>query len=192
MSENGVERNFRLKPDTLLSLTEEADKQGITLNALVSRILGRYVEFGRYAERNGFISPPGWFHGKIQSALSEGQTTKLADEIASNARIDYLHGTGKKPAVQYIIEYFCLHMWKNCSLGSYEIAHEDGIWYVTLTSPRASGAARWAKYYIPAVFRTLAGITPEITVTETTIYFSISDSEVEKPTEPLAYGLQLR
>jgi hypothetical protein len=46
---------FRLRADLLAGLRKECEREGVTLNAWVSRILGHFMSWGSTTAREGFI-----------------------------------------------------------------------------------------------------------------------------------------
>src|SRR3989442_11414599 len=94
LKKGSLSRSFRLDGDLLEMLEVEADKKSLTLNALVSRLLRKYADFGRFAERYGFISVPGSQMTKIFAAFNEDQVAALAARAAQDRPKEILSQRG--------------------------------------------------------------------------------------------------
>ena len=167
-----VSRSFRLDGDLLEMLEVEADKKSLTLNALVSRLLRKYADFGRFAERYGFVSLPGAAMTKIFAAFNEDQVAGLAAGAALDRPREFLAQRGLEANSEGVLGYLCKHLLEDCGYGTWESHLRDDTWSVTLSSPYGIGFTRWAKYYIPAVINEILGVKTKLVSTESTIRFS--------------------
>jgi hypothetical protein len=154
-------------------LEVEADRKSLTLNALVSRLLRKYADFGRFAERYGFISVPGSAMTKIVAAFNEDQVAALAARAAQDRPREFLAQRGLEANSEGVLAYLCKHLLEDCGYGTWESNLKDDTWSVTLSSPYGIGFTRWAKYYIPAVIKKVVGVKTKLVSTESTIRFSL-------------------
>ena len=163
-------------------LDVEAHKQSLTLNALVSRLLRKYADFGRFAERYGFISVPGSQMTKIFAAFNEDQVAALAARAAQDRPREFLAQRGLEANSEGVLGYLCKHLLEDCGYGTWESRLRDDTWSVTLSSPYGIGFTRWAKYYIPAVIKKVLGVKTKLVSTESTIRFSFPDIKSSRKT----------
>ena len=172
LKKGSLSRSFRLDGDLLEMLEVEADKKSLTLNALVSRLLRKYADFGRFAERYGFISVPGSAMTKIFAAFNEDQVAGLAADAAHDRPREFLAQRGLEANSEGVLAYLCKHLLEDCGYGTCECHLREDIWSVTLSSPYGIGFTKWAKYYIPAVIKEVLGVKTKLVSTESTVRFS--------------------
>ena len=184
MKKASVSRSFRLDSKTLTLLDEEAGRQQLTVSALVSRVLGKYVEFGRYAERYGYVHIPGFIFTRIVASLTQEQLKNLSEEMGAFRPVEFLSRRNKPVTVRNVIEYLANHITRDCGFGTAEVQLEAGVWNVTLSSPWGIGFTSWARHYVPAVLKTILGLETKIVVTETTVHFSVPDIDAYKVAPP--------
>ena len=180
MKKTSVSRSFRLEGKVLGTLEEEAARQEVTISALVSRVLRKYVEFGRYAEKYGYLHIPGYIVTKIAASLTKEQLESLSRDMATVRPFEFLHQRNKPITVGNLIEYLANHMTRDCGYGTAEVQLEGGVWNVTLSSPWGIGFTSWARYYIPAVLKNVLGIETKVLITETTVHFSVPDTDTSQ------------
>jgi hypothetical protein len=76
-----ITRTFRIKGEWDDVLQEESERQGVTINVLVNKILRRYSLFSRWIDRNSDIILP---QRNLREIINEVPNEKLA-EIATNS-----------------------------------------------------------------------------------------------------------
>lgn len=78
-----VLRSFRLDEGVAQVLVDEARRQGVSVNALVSRALTKYVEWDRFAERYGFVSLTRDGYRRMHDFLPEADVERVATEVGA-------------------------------------------------------------------------------------------------------------
>jgi hypothetical protein len=80
-----VNKTFRIKRPVISRIEADAEKEGISTNALVNNILTRYVDWDRVANEIGFVSlAPNMIHGLL-AVSTEDQMGKAGDNIGKNS-----------------------------------------------------------------------------------------------------------
>ncbi len=80
-----VNKTFRVKRPIIRRIEADAERDGISTNALVNNILARYVDWDRVANEIGFVSlAPNMIHGFLECS-TEQQMAKAGDIIAKNS-----------------------------------------------------------------------------------------------------------
>ncbi len=116
-----ITRTFRIKQEWDDVLEEEAERQGISVNVLVNKILRRYALFTRWADSAGFQSFSQQMFQRILEELSEDSLASLGAKLGASDVTDILNMMGRplnnESFIELIEEYFggsdfC--RWFNC------------------------------------------------------------------------------
>lgn len=86
----GESITFRLKPDILVALRKECERNGLTLNALVSQILGHFTSWSSNAARAGFVPVPRQVLLSLLSGATEEEAAGLGRAVAENQASDIM------------------------------------------------------------------------------------------------------
>jgi hypothetical protein len=81
---------FRIKQDILTALRKECERNGVTLNALVGQVLGRFTSWSNTAARAGFVPVPRQMLMVLLSGLTEEKAADLGRAVAANQASDIL------------------------------------------------------------------------------------------------------
>ena len=80
-----VNKTFRVKRPIISRIEADAEREGISTNALVNNILARYVEWDRVANEIGFVSlAPNMIHGFLECSTEQGMA-KAGEIIARSS-----------------------------------------------------------------------------------------------------------
>ena len=116
-----ITRTFRIQREWDDILDKEAERQGISVNLLVNRILRKYALFTRWAESAGFQSFTPQMFKKILEELPEDSLASLGATAGASNVIDILNIMGRpltyESFIELVVEYFggndfC--RWFNC------------------------------------------------------------------------------
>lgn len=69
-------RSIRISKELDVQIQQEAESEGVTVNALITSILKRYADWDRYAERFGFVTLP---REGFRSLIEAVDKEKLSD-----------------------------------------------------------------------------------------------------------------
>lgn len=81
---------FRLRADLLAGLRKECEREGVTLNARVSQILGHFMGWGSTAARAGFIPVPRHFLTLLLSDMADEKVAQVARAVSRDQAHDIL------------------------------------------------------------------------------------------------------
>jgi len=106
-----VGHSFRINEEYLAVLQEEAEKQTISVNALMNKILQQYTVFGRFTERFGMITVGNHMFADILECCPEEDLVRIGKTVgASNAK-DFFRTMGVtldfKTMIYIITKVFC-------------------------------------------------------------------------------------
>lgn len=92
---------FRLDSPNLSSITKEAEKKGISLNALVNQIVDKHVDWHSFSSEANLVSFPHKFISKLLSKYTEEEIANLARKIASEEIKDIVLLLRKKTILKH-------------------------------------------------------------------------------------------
>src|SRR5919205_2773081 len=85
---SSITRSFRFESDVLAVLDEEANRMGISVNALVGIILRRYVEFTRYLPKIDMVVVNREVLTSLMELLSEEELYKIGKKLGRTMLAD--------------------------------------------------------------------------------------------------------
>lgn len=144
------------------------------MNAMVLTLMRRYLDFDVFAEKYNLVNVPESVLNGITELLDEKQLALLTSQVARSRPLEYLDWKGKETTTENLVDYVCNHLLRNCRFGIGEADLRDGIWNVTLKG-RSEGFTRWAKFYVPALFKEHVGLQPQMSILDNMIRFTIPD-----------------
>jgi hypothetical protein len=89
-----IARSFRIKEQWLNVLKEEAERQGVSRNSLLNKILQDYATFHRYFRRFGFVAMGEKTFANIIEACPKEELKKIAQTGGSTVSIDFIRTMG--------------------------------------------------------------------------------------------------
>lgn len=81
---------FRLKPDVLMALRKESDRNGVTLNALVGQVLGHFIGWSSTAARAGFMPVPRQMIALLLHGTPDEKVAEVGRAVAAGQASDIL------------------------------------------------------------------------------------------------------
>jgi hypothetical protein len=89
-----IARSFRIKEPLLNVLKEESERQGISRNSLLNKILQDYATFHRYFRRFGFVAMGEKNFAAVIQACPKEELKKIAQAGGSTVSIDFIRTMG--------------------------------------------------------------------------------------------------
>ncbi|PVX24816.1 MAG: hypothetical protein CW691_06330 [Candidatus Bathyarchaeum sp.] len=86
--------SFRINEESLKILNEEADTQGISVNALMNKILKQYINQFRHIKRFGAVITARTVFNKIVDCCTEDELKKIAEVTGSTETKDAMRTLG--------------------------------------------------------------------------------------------------
>lgn len=105
-----ITRTFRIKDDWDIILHEEAERQNISVNALIDKILRHFALYHRYTDRLHVLNLPDRILKRIIQFLPDERIAEEAEKLASLDALDFFNSLGYpqnyETFVYLIIEHF--------------------------------------------------------------------------------------
>jgi hypothetical protein len=98
-------RSFRINEEWLKVLNEEAAIQGISVNALMNKVLQQYSVQGRHLKHFGAVILSRTMCSKILDCCTDDEIKKIAEFIGSTETIDSLQTMGISPTYEKVIQH---------------------------------------------------------------------------------------
>ena len=177
-SRRNISLSVRLIPELHDVLKEEAERQSITISALITNILTKYTKWDRSVERFGFVTIGRHSFKTILDSVSEEELEQAA--IAGGEHIkDYIQFWRSNPDVSDFLE--ALQIWSKhggtAQLEVKKVEHEGGPKEYTITLYHDFGE-KWSRYQknlVESALRSMFNIVPKIEeVSEHSVTFSFS------------------
>jgi hypothetical protein len=168
-----VTRTFRIEDETDEVLRDDAEKNGISVNNLVNRILREYTLSLRYFERGQSITLSSRTLSQLLSNMDEDDIVQAGRKSGYLRTKEQLLLRGmkldRKSAIWYVREIIGNYSaWFTCDLHEYK-DH-------TLLFLRHTYDERWSLFlvnYLETMFKELIEITPEIEYTARSVIIKI-------------------
>lgn len=157
-----ITRTFRLNPEYDKILTEEAEKHGLTVSALLNQIIRQYVLVTRFTERTPSITLPYNILAPLLECVPENDLVNVAKSTGAIVPEDAILQRGKKLTFDSVIWFM------DVVYGRY------GNWFES-TQSFINGEERvhlahqlnkkWSQYlgsYMRAMFESILDIKPKV------------------------------
>jgi hypothetical protein len=170
-----VTRSFRFENELSKILDEEAERMGISINALVGIILRRYCEFTRYLSKIDMIVINREFLTFLLDTYDDGSVytmgTKLGQLIPSDTIMFWKKELNERSVLEYIEKIICRYG----HLGTYdEILQSDGRIVVIRHRLGRKGSIFFQAYFHSA-FKTILNVDAKFEITDSSLKFDIRD-----------------
>ena len=116
---SSITRSFRFEADVLGVLDEEANRMGISVNALVGIILRRYVEFTRFLSKIDMVVINREVLTTLLEHLEEEELYKLGTKLGETGPADTIMFWKKETTEKAVMEYIEKMMCRYGQLGTY-------------------------------------------------------------------------
>ena len=117
---SSITRSFRFEADVLSVLDEEANRMGISVNALVGIILRRYVEFTRFLSKIDMVVINREVLTTLLEQLDEEELYKLGTKLGETVLADTILFWKKETTEKTVLEYIEKMMCRYGHLGTYD------------------------------------------------------------------------
>ena len=177
-SKRNISLSVRLIPELHDVLKEEAERQSITISALVTNILTKYTKWDRSVERFGFVTIGRHSFKTILDSVGEEELEQAA--IAGGEHMkDYIQFWRSKPDIADFIQ--ALQIWsKNGGTAQFELKkleREEASKEYTITLYHDFGV-KWSRYQknlVESALSSMFNIVPKIEeISENSVTFSFS------------------
>jgi hypothetical protein len=117
---SSITRSFRFESDVLNVLDEEANRMGISVNALVGIILRRYAEFTRYLSKIDMVVINREVLTSLLDHLGEEELYKMGVKLGQTVLADTIMFWKKETTEKVVMEYLEKMVCRYGQLGTYD------------------------------------------------------------------------
>ncbi len=156
-----VLRTIRITEDYDETLRKDSKSKGLSVNALLSTIMAKYVEWERYSERFGFVSLSRETFKSIIEVTDEKKLEEIARELGSRIPREAMLFWRKKLTIESFLAFLGF-VAKYQKLAEYEI-EEENVGETVITARHEFGEkwSKWLKAFIDEALRTSFRIQAE-------------------------------
>jgi hypothetical protein len=164
-------RTIRLTEEVDDLLEKDAQKQTMSVNALISKIMTKYVEWDSHVEKLGYVSIANSMLKRLMDAVSDEGLEKIARDFSDDQRVRTIAlWAFRKVSTETILQTISL-------VGKY-----GGVWLTdvkcdgecVITFHHALGAkgSTFTKYYVDSLVKNEFGTKPKIEATNDAVIVS--------------------
>ncbi len=159
-------RTIRLSEEIDSLLESDAQKQNISTNALVGKILTRYVEWDRIVEKLDFVSFPNAFFVALINEMSDEKIQEMASqEVIRQIKEQALWDSGKTDfdtLLKTIVQVGKYGMASDISLENWG----EGNHVITLRHTMGHKGAVFFRSFFDSFITSVAGVQPRIDIAD--------------------------
>jgi hypothetical protein len=170
-----ITRSFRFENDLSKILDEEAERMGISVNALVGIILKRYCEFTRYLSKIDMIVINREFLTFLLDTYDDDSVYKMGIKLGQIIPSDTIMFWKKELNEQSVLDYIEKIICRYGHLGTYdEILQSRGRTIVIRHRLGRKGSIFFQAYFFSAI-KTMLNVDAKFEITESSLKFDILD-----------------
>jgi len=168
-----ITRSFRFENDLSKILDEEAERMGISVNALVGIILKRYCEFTRYLSKIDMIVINREFLTFLLDTYDDDSVYKMGIKLGQIIPSDTIMFWKKELNEQSVLDYIEKIICRYGHLGTYdEILQSSGRTIVIRHRLGRKGSIFFQAYFFSAL-KTMLNVEAKFEITESSLKFDI-------------------
>jgi hypothetical protein len=166
-----VIRSFRISLETDKELRKEAALRGISLNALVSQIFKKFIEWDRYTERYGFVTITRDGFQAIHEAVDEDTLMGVAKDIGERNPGEATSFWFKKVDLNTLLSWLTLHC-KYGRIAECEIQRKDAEYTIALYHAMDEKYSRFLANMYAQAPRKFGQVEPRFVTTKNSVTFT--------------------
>lgn len=165
-----ITRSFRFDTDVLRALDQEAERMGISVNALVGIVLHRYCEFTRYLSKIDMVVVNREVLTSLLEQLDEDDLYRmgagLGETVLSDTVIFWKKEVTERAVMEYIEKVICRYG----HLGTYDEKQMPGGGMIIVVRHRlGKKGSRFLEGYLQAGLKHTLGINAGFEVTDSSV-----------------------
>ncbi|HYY70777.1 MAG TPA: hypothetical protein VE595_00065 [Nitrososphaeraceae archaeon] len=166
-------RSFRIEKDISTILDEEAERMGISVNALVNIILKHYSEFSRFLSKIDLVILNRDILTKLLEFTDDQNLFKLGLELGETIPKDTILFWKKDLDRQNVFEYLDKIICRYGLLGTYDEINQQGEKIIVIRHRLGKKGSIFFHGYIKSTFN-IVGLDSNIEVTESSVKAKIT------------------
>jgi len=168
---------FRINNKVIEHFRRESEKRGISMNALVNQVLGRYIEWDSYEQKIGMIPFPKAVLGKIFAEMNADQIVELATSVGKDTAIDMaIFMKGRIDVLGFV-------SWLETRMGNsgFEVVHRidrlDGVHTITIKHDIGKNWSLYLKTLLESILTDVFKKQSEFVISDSMLSVSFEGQE---------------
>ncbi len=161
-------RSFRVEQYISNILDEEAERMGISVNALVNIILKHYADFTRFLSKIDLVILNREILTKFLQSMDDQEVFKIGIELGETIPKDTILFWKKELAQQNVFEYLEKIICRYGLLGTYDEINQNGGKIIVIRHRLGKKGSIFFQGYIKSIFNTV-GLDNTIELTESSV-----------------------
>jgi hypothetical protein len=171
-----ITRSFRFETDVLNMLEEEAERMGISVNALVGIILRRYADFTRYLSKIDMVVINRDILISLLEWMEEDDVYKLGIKLGESVLPDTVIFWKKEMSERAVMEYIEKVVCRYGHLGTYDEKQTQNGLTIVIRHRLGKNGSKFLEGYLQAGLKHTLGIDAIFEVTDSSL-----KCEMQKP-----------
>jgi hypothetical protein len=171
-----ITRSFRFETDVLNMLEEEAERMGISVNALVGIILKRYTDFTRYLSKIDMVVVNRDILISLLEWMEEDDVYKLGIKLGESVLPDTVIFWKKEMSERAVMEYIEKIVCRYGHLGTYDEKQTQNGLTIVIRHRLGKNGSKFLEGYLQAGLKHTLGIDAIFEVTDSSL-----KCEIQKP-----------
>ncbi|HZC88853.1 MAG TPA: hypothetical protein VE199_04470 [Nitrososphaera sp.] len=171
-----ITRSFRFETDVLNMLEEEAERMGISVNALVGIILKRYTDFTRYLSKIDMVVVNRDILISLLEWMEEDDVYKLGIKLGESVLPDTVIFWKKEMSERAVMEYIEKIVCRYGHLGTYDEKQTQNGLTIVIRHRLGKNGSKFLEGYLQAGLKHTLGIDAIFEVTDSSL-----KCEMQKP-----------
>ena len=171
-----ITRSFRFETDVLNMLEEEAERMGISVNALVGIILKRYTDFTRYLSKIDMVVVNRDILISLLEWMEEDDVYKLGIKLGESVLPDTVIFWKKEISERAVMEYIEKIVCRYGHLGTYDEKQTQNGLTIVIRHRLGKNGSKFLEGYLQAGLKHTLGIDAIFEVTDSSL-----KCEMQKP-----------
>ena len=174
-----VTRSFRFDAELSKILDEEAERMGVSVNALVGIILKRYGEFTRYLSKIDMVVVNRELLISLLESKDQEYLYKLGIKLGETVPFDTIMFWKKDLTEQSVLEYIEKIVCRYGHLGTYDEVSQSGNRTIVIRHRLGRNGSKFFEGYLRSTLKNSIGREATFEITDSSIKFeirSIADS----------------
>lgn len=166
-------RSFRIDKGFANILQQEADRMGISVNAMMNSILKQYTEFTRFQSKLDMMVINRAIFKNVLKCIDEHQAYDLGLEMGSELPNDTILFWKKNVSVESVIEYvekiICIYG----RIGTYDEITESGNRIIVIRHRLGLNGSKFLLGFLKSLFKNMIELDCDIQITDHSIKIQI-------------------
>jgi hypothetical protein len=173
-----VTRSFRFDNDLSNILEEEAERMGISVNALVGIILRRYCEFTRFLSKIDMIVINREFLTFLLETHDDDSVRKMGTKLGQIIPSDTIMFWKKEISEHSVLEYIEKIICRYGHLGTYDEILQSDVRTVVIRHRLGKKGSVFFQAYFYSALKTVLDIDAKFEITDSSLKFDIPNRSI--------------